>query len=383
MSAFQILHTAGRARAGKLLTQHGQVATPVFMPVGTAGTVKGVTPDQLRDTGIQMILANTYHLMLRPGETSVARLGGLHKVMGWDKPLLTDSGGYQIFSLERLRRIDDTGVLFQSHVDGSEVHLTPRRAMEVQRLLGGDVIMQLDHCPSTATDRKQVGAAVNRSDAWANTCNAAWRQCDQRSAQGTRQMLFGIQQGGTFPDLRRRSAERLIELDLPGHAIGGLGLGEGHDAMCEILDEIDRQLPSDKPRYLMGIGEPRDIIAAVMRGIDMFDCVLPTRNGRNAQVFTWSGRLRLRNARWAEDARPIDPDCDCCTCRNFSRGALRHLFTAKEMLGPTLASVHNLRFFSQLMRAIRETIASGDLETHARQWLRRIYGEDEVDTATE
>lgn len=353
--------------------------TPVFMPVGTAGAVKGVTPDQLRGAGVQMILGNTYHLMLRPGARIVAELGGLHRLMGWDGPVLTDSGGYQVFSLAHLRQIDDRGVAFQSHIDGAEVLLTPQRAMEVQHLLGADVIMQLDQCPSGRADREQVTVAVNRSAHWGELCAEAWRRSGCSSVVGRGQALFGIQQGGPFPDLRAESARRLVALDLPGYAIGGLGVGEGHEAMCAVLDDIDQQLPPDRPRYLMGVGEPKDIIAAVMCGVDMFDCVLPTRNGRSAQAFTWSGRMRLRNACWAGDIRPIDLGCDCYTCRNFSRGALRHLFMAKEMLGPTLTSIHNLRFFCQLMAAIREAISADELEACAARWLAEMYGQDSLD----
>ena len=371
MFSFEVLKTVGAARAGVLRTAHGHVRTPVLMPVGTAGTVKGVTPDQLKAAGVQMVMANAYHLLIRPGPEVAAELGGLHRMMGWDRPLLTDSGGYQVFSLARLRTIDDGGVVFRSHLDGAEVALTPERAIEVQRRLGADGMTQLDECPAAGATKEHVAEAVRRSAAWAQRSKLAW----QEGREGNHaQALFGIQQGGVFADLRADSAARLVDLDLDGYAIGGLGLGEGHEAMMGVMEAIGRQLPPDRPRHLMGVGEPRDILGAVARGADMFDCVLPTRNGRNAQAFTWSGRLRLRNARWTRDTRPLEEGCDCYTCRNFSRGMIRHLFLAKEMLGPTLVSIHNLRFFTRLMGAIRDAIVAGDLESKARGWIDRMYG---------
>jgi len=368
MISLEIRDTDGRARAGVLTTPHGDVQTPVFMPVGTAGSVKGVTPEQLRAAGSQMILANAYHLMLRPGADVVGRLGGLHAMMGWDGPILTDSGGFQVFSLAHLRRIDDRKVVFQSHVDGSEVELTPRKCIEIQRTLGADVIMQLDECPPGDADRDHVARAVDRSCAWAAQCKEAWLE-SPRDAQA----LFGIQQGGVYEDLRARSAERLVELDLPGYAVGGLSVGEGPDEMARILDGIDSQFPADRPRYLMGVGEPRDILAAVQRGIDMFDCVLPTRNARNSVAFTWTGRLRMRNAQWTADASPLDHRCNCYACRNFSRGTIRHLFGAKEMLAATLVTIHNLHFFAEFMSAIRSAIADGSLAQKAGLWISQMY----------
>ncbi|HQL75593.1 MAG: Queuine tRNA-ribosyltransferase [Planctomycetes bacterium ADurb.Bin126] len=369
---YEATRTDGKARQGRLTTPHGEVDTPAFMPVGTAGTVKGVTPDQLAACGARMILGNTYHLMLRPGAEVVAELGGLHKFMGWSGPILTDSGGFQVFSLAHLRRIDDAGVVFQSHVDGSEVELTPRRAVEIQRFLSADVMMQLDECPPGQAPREQVAAAVERSLTWARDCRDAWVELDRRSAAGHAQALFGIQQGGTHLDLRERSARELAALDLPGYAVGGLSVGEGHEAMIRVLDEIDNLLPADRPRYLMGVGEPRDILAAVMRGIDMFDCVMPTRNARNAQAFTWTGRLRLRNACHASDRRPLDETCPCYACRTFSRGAIRHFFQADEMLGPILLTLHNLRFFADFMAAIRQAIGEGNLAERSAQWLEAM-----------
>ena len=373
MLSFETLHTDGKARRGRLHTPHGAVDTPTFMPVGTAGAVKGVTPDHLQAAGVRIVLANTYHLMLRPGAESVARLGGLHKVMAWDGPILTDSGGYQVFSLAHLRKIDDSGVVFRSHVDGAEVRLTPALAMDIQRRLGADIVMQLDECPPAQADRHQVELAVHRSIQWARRCKQAWGQA--AGDQGPAQALFGIQQGGVHADLRAASAQALVDLDLPGYAVGGLSVGEGHQAMCQVLDSVADLLPEGKPRYLMGVGEPRDILAAVARGIDMFDCVLPTRNGRNAQAFTWNGRIRLRNSRWTECTQPLDDACDCYACRNYSRGVLRHLFMAREMLGPTLVSIHNLHFFAQFLAAIRQAVAERTLARKSQLWLAAMYAD--------
>ncbi|MFA6134294.1 MAG: tRNA guanosine(34) transglycosylase Tgt [Phycisphaerae bacterium] len=372
MFSFNILARDGKARLGKLATDHGEVDTPVFMPVGTAGSVKGVCPDQLRAAGVQMILGNTYHLMLRPGPQTVEALGGLHRIMAWNGPILTDSGGFQVFSLAHLRKIDDQGVVFQSHIDGAQVALTPQRAIAIQRSLGGDVMMQLDECPPANAEKDQVAQAVARSAAWAGLCSQEWRRSPQ-TPFGHGQVLFGIQQGGVHVDLRARSAAALAELDLPGYAIGGLSVGEGHDAMCGVLEHIDGQLPDAKPRYLMGVGEPRDILAAVACGVDMFDCVMPTRNGRNAQAFTWGGKLHLRNAKYTTDPAPLEESCDCFACRNYSRGTIRHLFMAKEMLGPTLVSIHNLHFLACFTAAIRAAIAEGSLAQSAAGWNQRFY----------
>jgi queuine tRNA-ribosyltransferase len=375
MFSFNIQNRDGKARLGRLATDHGEVATPIFMPVGTAGSVKGVTPDHLRAAGVTMVLGNTYHLMLRPGATAVEALGGLHRMMAWDAPLLTDSGGYQVFSLAHLRKIDDEVVVFQSHIDGSEVVLSPEKAVAIQRSLGADVMMQLDECPPADALKDDVAAAVRRSAAWAVRCRDQWLR-SPKSPFGHTQALFGIQQGGVHVDLRAQSAEALVKLDLPGYAIGGLSVGEGHEAMCSVLEHVDGQFPADRPRYLMGVGEPRDILAGVLAGVDMFDCVLPTRNGRNAQAFTWTGRLHLRNARWATDRSPLEDGCDCFACRNYSRGAIRHLFMAKEMLGPTLVSIHNLRFFSRFMESIRSAIAAGALSDRAERWKAALYADD-------
>ncbi len=374
MFSFHVLRTDGKARMGRLTTAHGEVATPVFMPVGTCGSVKGVAPDQLAATGARMVLANTYHLMLRPGADVVAELGGLHAMMAWPGPILTDSGGYQVFSLGHLRTIDDDGVTFRSHVDGAKVTLTPESCMDIQRLLGADVVMQLDECPPADASKEHVAEAVRRSADWAGRCKAAID--NPQSAIDYPQALFGIQQGGVHVDLRAESAARLIELDLPGYAVGGLSVGEPHEAMCGVLEATDSQFPPGRPRYLMGVGEPRDILAAVARGVDMFDCVLPTRNGRNAQAFTWAGRVRLRNARWRRDPAPLDARCDCYACRNFSRGALRHLSAAGEMLAATLVSIHNLHFFAEFLAAIRDAIGKGELEARSAEWLAAMYPKD-------
>jgi queuine tRNA-ribosyltransferase len=375
MLSINIRQTDGSARRGELTTPHGTIQTPVFMPVGTCGTVKGVTAEQLRATGAEMILANTYHLLLRPGPDGVADLGGVHRMMAWDRPILTDSGGYQVFSLAHMRTLDDDGVRFQSHIDGARVELTPASTVEVQHKLGPDVMMQLDECPPGQADRDVIAAAVERSARWAARCKQAWDDHDRRALQGHPQALFGIQQGGADRELRACSAQRLVELDLPGYAIGGLSVGEGHEAMCHVLDEIDALLPKDRPRYLMGVGEPRDILAAVARGVDMFDCVMPTRNGRNAQAFTWAGRLRLRNACHAGRTEPIEDGCDCHACRHYSRGTIRHLFQVNEMLGPILVTLHNLHFFARFMQAIGEAVVQGRYASFARDTLAAMYPE--------
>ena len=378
MFSFQVAQTCGKARFGRLSTPHGEVDTPVFIPVGTAGSVKGVTPDQLRAAGVRMVLANTYHLMLRPGGAVVERLGGVHRFMAWHGPILTDSGGYQVFSLAHLRRIDDQAVVFRSHIDGAVVTLSPEDAVAIQRQLGADVIMQLDECPAGDADKAAVAQAVRRSADWARRCRDAWAAQPTAAATGSYQALFGIQQGGIHQDLRAASAQALVAMDLPGYAIGGLSVGEGPAAMRRVLDWIDELFPADRPRYLMGVGEPADILAAVGAGVDMFDCVLPTRNGRNAEAFTWNGRVRLRNACHTQDDTPIEPGCECYTCRGFSRGAMRHYFLAREMLGPTLVSIHNLHFFSTFLAAIRQAIADGDLAARAAGWLARMNAEEDA-----
>lgn len=352
---FQILRSCGQARRGRYLTPHGAVDTPAFMPVGTAGTVKGVTPAQLQTCGVQMILANTYHLMLRPGAETVAGLGGLHRFMGWEGPILTDSGGYQVFSLAQINRITDEGVEFQSHVDGARVQLSPAVATRVQNQLGADVIMAFDECPPLPSNHEALSKAVQRTIRWAAACKESHARTDQA--------LFGIVQGGLDPQLRRECAEALLRIGFDGYAIGGLSVGESHEEMAAILPQITTHLPATGPRYLMGVGMPRDILAAVLAGVDLFDCVLPTRNGRNSQAFTRTGMLRLRNERHRADQAPLEDDCDCEACRHFSRGYLRHLFLAGEMLGPTLTSIHNLRFYQRFMVRLRELIERGTAAT--------------------
>ncbi|KAA0219916.1 MAG: tRNA guanosine(34) transglycosylase Tgt [Phycisphaerae bacterium] len=351
---FEIVGQDRNARRGRLHTPHGIVETPAFMPVGTAGTVKGVTPDQLAETGASMILANTYHLALRPGSEVVQRLGGLHRFMSWDGPILTDSGGFQVFSLAEIRSVTDEGVVFRSHVDGATIELTPKRAIEIQNRLGADVIMTFDECPPLPSSREIVARAVERSIAWARVC----RESHQREDQA----LFGIVQGGLDLELRLRCAAALLDLDFPGYAIGGLSVGETHDEMIRVLGPTATALPTERPRYLMGVGKPRDILAAVRAGVDMFDCVLPTRNGRNAEVFTAQGRLKLRNQRHAFDDAPLEAGCDCLACRRFCRGYLRHLFMAREMLGPILATIHNLRFYQRFLARVRDRIVDGTLD---------------------
>ncbi|MEO6435841.1 MAG: tRNA guanosine(34) transglycosylase Tgt, partial [Tepidisphaeraceae bacterium] len=343
------------ARLGRVTTRHGVFDTPAFMPVGTQGTIKGILPDHIAATGSQCILANTYHLMLRPDEKVVRDLGGLHRFMAWPGPILTDSGGFQVFSLADINRIDDDGVVFKSHIDGSTVELTPRRSMEIQNDLGADIIMAFDECPDPNKPCEYQAAAVDRTLRWA-------AQCKESHARSDEQSLFGIVQGGTDRALRERCAAELIAMNFPGYAIGGCAVGEGFEAMKQVLAYTTPILPSDKPRYLMGVGFPRDIVAAVGSGVDMFDCVMPTRNGRNAYAFTANGAIRLRNSQYARDTDPIEDGCDCYACRTFTRGAIRHFFFAGEMLGPVLASVHNVRFYQRLMSDLRRAIGEGTFD---------------------
>jgi len=351
------------ARVGRWVTPHGVVDTPAFMPVGTLATVKGLTPEQLRATGAQQVLANTYHLALRPGADVVAELGGLHRFMQWDGPILTDSGGFQIFSLARLTKISDEQVVFRSHIDGSLFELSPERAMRIQEHLGADCIMCLDECPPHDVGPEKLRDAVERTTRWAARCRDAHRRDDQA--------LFGIVQGCTDRTLREESAKGLLPLDFPGYAIGGLSVGEEPQQMYDTLDFTVPFLPANKPRYLMGVGRPEDIIEAVCRGVDLFDCVMPTRNGRNASAFTSQGQVKLRNLKHRSDSGPLDPECDCPVCTRFSRGYLRHVFIAGEMLGPILLSWHNLAFYQRLMRDLRDAIRTGrTTEVRAAQLAR-------------
>jgi queuine tRNA-ribosyltransferase len=347
----QAVDPGSAARLGLLETRNGLVETPAFMPVGTQATVKGLTPDQIRATGTRMLLANTYHLALRPGEEVVQKLGGLHDFMGWRGPILTDSGGFQVFSLAKRNRVTDHGVSFRSHLDGRLLELTPERATAIQQALGADVAMCLDHCPSLPSSTVEIADAVQRTIDWAGRCKAAHGRADQA--------LFGIVQGGPHADLRSRCVDALVALDFDGYAVGGVSVGEGREEVRQALSVTTHLLPPDKPRYLMGIGRPQDILDAVATGVDLFDCVMPTRNGRNATCFTAKGYVKLRNAMHRTDARPIEEGCDCLACRGFSRSYLRHLFLAKEMLGPILASIHNLRFLHRLTSQIRAAIAVG------------------------
>ncbi len=351
---FQLTARSGQARAGAFATPHGEILTPIFAPVGTQASVKALTPDQLEELGASLILANTYHLYLRPGDELIARLGGLHRFMAWDGPILTDSGGYQVFSLSQRRVVDDDGVTFKSHIDGSIHRLTPEKAIAIQENLGGDIIMTLDEC-TEPYDRAYNEQALRRTHSWAERCRQAAKRPDQA--------LFGIVQGGIFPDLRARSAEFIASLGFQGHAIGGLSVGETKEEMYTALETVNQILPEDKPRYLMGVGTIGDIINCVLRGVDMFDCVLPTRLARHHAALTCKGdRLNLVNAMYTEDPAPIDPDCNCYTCTHFSRAYLRHLIVAREMLSATLLSIHNLSILIDLTRDLRQGIIEGNLD---------------------
>ncbi len=363
-SSFEVVARDGHARAGLLRTPHGEVETPLFMPVGTAAAVKAVLHDQLRAIGARVLLANTYHLMLRPGAELVASLGGLHGFTGWNGAFLTDSGGYQVFSLAALRRIDEDGVRFQSHIDGTPHLLTPERSIEIQGQLGADVAMAFDECPPAAAPVEAVAQASARTTRWARRSRDAHRRPDQA--------LFGIVQGGVDLGLRETSARELIELGFAGYAIGGLSVGEPKPARDLVLDHLDPILPEQKPRYLMGVGTPLDLVEAVARGVDMFDCVLPTRNARNGQLFTSRGRLSIRNARFRDDPRPPDVDCPCPTCRTTSRAYLRHLHLAGEMSAAILSSVHNLFFYVDMMKVMRQSIRLFRFEEWRRDILRRL-----------
>jgi len=357
----------GLARLGEIVTPRGTIRTPAFMPVGTVATVKALYPEQVRQAGADILLANTYHLMLRPGAERVARLGGLHKFMRWDGPILTDSGGFQVMSLSKIRKITEDGVAFQSHIDGSRHMLSPERSIEIQSLLGADIQMQFDECIELPAEDKEVARAMELSLRWAERSKRAF---ETFASPG--QALFGIVQGGIDPNLRRRSAEVLVGLDLPGYAIGGLAVGEGHEAMIATLESTLPFLPSDKPRYLMGVGTPLDLIESVARGIDMFDCVMPTRNGRHGYAFTWGGVLNLKNAKHAEDLTPIDASSGCPAAREYSRAYVHHLIRSGEYLGAMILSWINTAFYQELMAAMREAIAQGRFATWAQETKARI-----------
>jgi queuine tRNA-ribosyltransferase len=376
--SFKLLKTDGGARLAEISTPRGVIRTPAFMPVGTAGTVKAVYTDQVEAAGADIVLANTYHLMLRPGAERIARLGGLHTFMRWNKPIITDSGGFQVMSLARLRTIADEGVTFQSHIDGSTHALSPERAIEVQCLLGADIQMQLDECVALPASPEATLTAVDRSLAWARRCQAAFARQREAGRAGPGQALFGIVQGGTDPELRRRSADALVAMDFPGYAIGGLAVGEAPEVMLETLELTAPRLPTDKPRYLMGVGTPVDLIEAVARGIDMFDCVLPTRSGRHGQAFTWAGKVNLRNARYAEDRTPLDAASNCPAARDYSRAYLHHLVKSEEYLGAMLLSWANIAFYQELMQAMRTAINEGRFAAWAKTAKQRLAGEAEA-----
>jgi len=376
---YELLKTDGQARLGRIMTRHGAFDTPAFMPVGTQGTLKGLLPNLVEATGSQIILANTYHLMLRPGSDVVRDLGDLHNFMSWKGPILTDSGGFQVFSLADINKISDDGVTFKSHIDGRVVHLTPELSMQVQNDLGADIIMAFDECPDPNKPVEYQQQAVDRTIRWAE-------QSLKAHARPNDQSLFAIVQGGTNLELRARCAERLIAMNFPGYAVGGLAVGEGFDNMMRVLHATTGLLPAPSPRYLMGVGFPRDIVNAVATGIDMFDCVMPTRNGRNAYAFTAAGPIRLRNSQYARYRSPIEAGCDCYTCSNFTRGAIRHYFLASEMLGPILLSLHNIRFYQRLMADLRAAIGIGQfqqfLNSDPRCRLGPAAGDDATQRAT-
>jgi queuine tRNA-ribosyltransferase len=365
---FEVLGTDGAARLGRIRTPRGDVETPAFMPVGTAAAVKGLTPEEAAGCGAGMILANTYHLFLRPGHETIAELGGLHRFMNWPGPILTDSGGYQVFSLAGLRKLDDDGVRFRSHIDGSTRALTPETSMAVQAALGSDVAMVLDECPALPAGHDQVAAAVARTTRWARRCREAY------DGPG---VPFGIVQGGTSRELREQSARELLALDFPGYAIGGVSVGEPGEMISQVVGFTAELLPWSRPRYLMGVGTPADLVEAVAAGVDMFDCVMPTRNARNGTLFTSSGRLRIKRSQYARDPRPVDPDCPCDACRHYSRAYLRHLFVAGEILAMRLNTLHNLTYYLGLMARMREAIAVRQFDT----FLARFRGSAEARSA--
>ena len=365
---YECLATDGAARRGRVHAVHGSIETPAFMPVGTYGTVKAMTPEELEGLGAEIILGNTFHLMLRPGASLVAEFGGLHRFMNWRRPILTDSGGFQVFSLAKMRKITEEGVRFRSPVDGSEVHLTPEGAMDVQRALGSDIAMMFDDCTAWPATHAAARDSMQRSMRWGVRCRDHYCRDHDGPPPGA---LFGIVQGGMYPDLREASLEALMALDLPGLAVGGLAVGEPEAERLAVLEHLVPRMPTDRPRYLMGVGRPEDIVAAVLRGIDMFDCVMPTRHARNGHLFTATGVINIRNAAHQRDQGPIDPECACYTCRHYSRAYLRHLDRCNEILGSRLNTIHNLHFYLDLMRRLREAIEGGRVEAFARDFLAR------------
>lgn len=370
--SFELKATDGKARTGVISTPRGEIRTPAFMPVGTAATVKAMMPESVRATGADILLGNTYHLMLRPTAERIDRLGGLHKFMNWERPILTDSGGFQVMSLAGLRKLTEKGVTFQSHIDGSKHELTPERSMGIQKLLGSDIVMCFDECPALPADRDRIAESMRMSMRWAQR---------SRDAFGDRpgHALFGIQQGGLEEDLREESAKALRDIDFDGYAIGGLAVGEGQEAMFSVLDFAPDQLPVEKPRYLMGVGKPDDIVGAVKRGVDMMDCVLPSRSGRTGQLFTRRGVVNIKNARHADDPRPLDEACTCPACQNYSRAYLHHVFRSNEMIAGMLLTWHNLHYFQQIMQEMRDAIAAGTFEAWEEQFhAMRALGDIET-----
>jgi len=361
---FNVHKTDGKARTGLLQMERGEIRTPAFMPVGTYGTVKAVTPGEVRETGADIILGNTFHLMLRPGTGIIEKHGGLHDFMQWKRPILTDSGGFQVWSLAERRKITEKGVTFASPIDGSRVFMGPEESMAVQKSLGSDIVMIFDECTPYPATEQQARESMELSLRWAER--------SRRAHEGNESALFGIVQGGMYGDLRVQSARRLIEIGFDGYAIGGLSVGEPHDERDRVLDCTVPELPADRPRYLMGVGRPQDIIEGVRRGIDMFDCVMPTRNARNGYLFTSRGVLKIRNAKYAEDTAPIDPACDCETCRNYSRAYVKHLERCNEILGARLMTIHNLRFYQTLMQGLRDSIVRGELDSFTEAFLGRL-----------
>lgn len=362
--SFDIHHTDNNARSGVLKTAHGDIQTPAFMPVGTAATVKAMLPESVKSTGADIILGNTYHLMLRPTAERIAELGGLHQFMNWQGPILTDSGGFQVMSLSQLRKITEEGVRFQSHIDGSKHMLSPERSMEIQHLLGSDITMIFDECTPYPATEEETKTSMELSLRWAERSKQAFQE---RPGYG----LFGIVQGGVFQDLREQSSQKLQDIGFDGYAIGGLAVGEGQEIMFEVLDYTTPTLPKDKPRYLMGVGKPPDLVGSVLRGVDMFDCVLPTRSGRNGQAFTWNGTINITNAKFADDNTPLDETCSCPGCTSYSKAYLHHLVKSKEILGSMLMTWHNLQFYQDLMQAMREAIAEKRLDEWAENFIQK------------
>ncbi|HIQ69206.1 MAG TPA: tRNA guanosine(34) transglycosylase Tgt [Candidatus Avoscillospira stercorigallinarum] len=371
---FTVLKTEGRARRGVFTCPHGTVQTPVFMNVGTLGAIKGaLSAADLEHIGTQVELSNTYHLHLRPGDQVVKQLGGLHKFMTWNGPILTDSGGFQVFSLASLRRIKEEGVYFASHIDGRKIFMGPEESMRIQSNLGSDIAMAFDECIENPAPYDYVKASCQRTTRWLRRCKAELDRLNQLpDTVNPGQVLFGINQGGTYPDLRIRHMEEIAQLDLPGYAIGGLAVGESTETMYEIIEAVEPHMPAEKPRYLMGVGTPSNIIEAVARGVDFFDCVMPARNARHARLFTWDGAINLKNAKYELDQGPIDPHCDCPVCRRYSRAYLRHLFKAEEMLAMRLSVMHNLYFYNTLTAKIREALDNGTFAQFRAQWSERL-----------